>query len=113
MHTHSGLNAFTHYMLACLAGDDAGGDDMDSDEPAGGAVGTNTVIGPDGMVDIEAVKRRLKSTVAVLEDFGQRRAPGRSRSDYMDTVRQQQQQLVQLVLLSRGGCALLTKRTFW
>lgn len=61
---------------------------MDSDEPAaGGAVGATTVLGPDGMVDIEAVKRRLKSTVAVLEDFSSRRAPERSRSDYMDTVR--------------------------
>jgi hypothetical protein len=39
------------------------------------------------VVDIEAVKRRLKSTVAVLEDFAARRVQGRSRSDYMDTVR--------------------------
>ena len=38
-------------------------------------------------MDIEAVKRRLKSTVAVLEDFAARRGQGRSRSDYMDTVR--------------------------
>jgi hypothetical protein len=57
---------------------------MDSDEPP--AHGASAVMGPDGVVDIEAVKRRLKSTVAVLEDFSSRRAPGRSRSDYMDTV---------------------------
>lgn len=74
------------------AGDDVEGDGEDSEEQggggtgAGGGVGATTVLGPDGMVDIEAVKRRLKSTVAVLEDFGARRAPGRNRSDYMDTV---------------------------
>jgi hypothetical protein len=62
---------------------------MDSDEPP--AHGASAVMGPDGVVDIEAVKRRLKSTVAVLEDFSNRRAAGRSRGDYMDTVRHQAQ----------------------
>ena len=65
------------------------GDDVDSEDEEGAAAAgpVSNILGPDGVVDIEAVKRRLKSTVAVLEDFAARRGQGRSRSDYMDTVR--------------------------
>ena len=37
--------------------------------------------------DLALVLRRIKDVVAVLEDFARRRAPGRSRADYMDQVR--------------------------
>ena len=37
--------------------------------------------------DLEVVRRRLKETVAVLDDFGKLRAPGRSRGDYLDQLR--------------------------
>jgi len=75
-------------------GDDvAGGSDDEDDEEGGGgaggsaaAAGARSVLGPDGVVDIEAVRRRMRSTVAVLDDFNSRRAAGRSRADYMDQV---------------------------
>lgn len=37
--------------------------------------------------DLEVVRRRLKETVTVLDNFAAARAPGRSRADYMDQVR--------------------------
>lgn len=41
--------------------------------------------------DLEVVRRRLKETVAVLDSFSALRAPGRSRSDYMEQVRREEE----------------------
>ncbi|GBF95737.1 ribosomal RNA methyltransferase [Raphidocelis subcapitata] len=37
--------------------------------------------------DLEVVRRRLKETVGVLDNFAAQRAPGRSRAEYMDQLR--------------------------
>jgi hypothetical protein len=36
--------------------------------------------------DLEVVRRRLKETVGVLDNFAALRQPGRSRAEYMDQV---------------------------
>lgn len=41
------------------------------------------------MVDLAAIQRRIKETVAVLDDFSKRRDPARTRSDYLALVRAQ------------------------
>ena len=37
--------------------------------------------------DLEVVRRRLKETVSVLDNFTSMRQPGRSRAEYMEQVR--------------------------
>jgi len=39
-----------------------------------------------GVADLEAVRVRIKDTVAVLDNFAKLRAKGRSRADYMQQV---------------------------
>ncbi|WIA08327.1 hypothetical protein OEZ85_007769 [Tetradesmus obliquus] len=68
--------------------DDEGmGGDYEDDETGLGAKLGAPAVGPDGAVDLDLVKRRLKQVVGVLEDFSSRRAGNRSRSDYMDQLK--------------------------
>lgn len=62
------------------------GDDGEGGGGGGAALLLRPVLGPDGVVDIDAVKRRMRATLAVLEDFSSRRAAGRSRGEYMEQV---------------------------
>jgi len=39
------------------------------------------------MIDLAAIQRRIKETVAVLDDFSKRRDPSRTRQDYISLVR--------------------------
>lgn len=38
------------------------------------------------MIDLAAIQRRIKETVAVLDDFTKRRDPARTRQDYISLV---------------------------
>jgi hypothetical protein len=38
------------------------------------------------MIDLAAIQRRIKETVAVLDDFTKRRDPARTRQDYLSLV---------------------------
>ena len=53
----------------------------------GGAVCLPTQGGAGEMIDLAAIQRRIKETVAVLDDFSKRRDPSRTRQDYISLVR--------------------------
>eukprot|EP00879_Flechtneria_rotunda_P017742 GHRR01018600.1.p1 GENE.GHRR01018600.1~~GHRR01018600.1.p1 ORF type:complete len:412 (+),score=211.41 GHRR01018600.1:258-1493(+) len=74
----------TNIRLGPAADDDDNADGLDEYMDGGGIGLGAAAVGPDGAVDLELVKRRLRQVVAVLEDFSASRAPGRSRAEYVD-----------------------------
>lgn len=43
--------------------------------------------GPDGAVDLDLIKRRIKHVINILEDFTNRRSANKSRGDYMHQLK--------------------------
>lgn len=44
-------------------------------------------VGPDGAVDLDLIKRRIKTVVGILEDFTNRRSSSKSRAEYMQQLK--------------------------